>query len=52
MAVYPDLISVRQSTIVQQANHAGWSLLEIGENQLASGYVEITNAISEDKLHV
>src|SRR5579883_13766 len=30
--------SVRQSTIVQQTNHAGWSLLEAGEKSLAKPY--------------
>lgn len=44
--------SVRQSTIVQQSNHAGWSLLEIGENNLARGYVEIINVILEKITHV
>jgi chromosome partitioning protein len=37
--------SVRQSTVVQQANHAGWSLLEAGETALATAYVEVVDAI-------
>jgi len=37
--------SVRQSTVVQQTNHAGWSLLEAGEKSLASPYVEVVAAI-------
>lgn len=48
----PVFTSVRQSTIVQQSNHAGWSLLEIGEENLARGYVEIINTISTKITHV
>ena len=37
--------SVRQSTIVQQTNHAGWSLLEAGEESLAQGYLEVVDTL-------
>jgi chromosome partitioning protein len=46
--VLPELYlfsSVRQSTVVQQTNHSGWSLLEVGETKLAAAYVEVVNAI-------
>ena len=41
--------SVRQSTIVQQTNHAGWSLAEAGEQNLATAYIEVVNAIKDCK---
>jgi chromosome partitioning protein len=43
---FPDLHifnSVRQSTVVQQANNAGYSLTEIGETKLAQPYLDIVN---------
>ncbi|MGK7883756.1 MAG: ParA family protein [Crocosphaera sp.] len=39
--------SVRQSTAVQQANHAGWSLSETGEKKLAQAYLEVVQTILE-----
>lgn len=47
---FPDIrlfSSVRQSTAVQQANHAGWSLSETGEQKLAQAYLEIVKTILE-----
>jgi len=41
--------SVRQSTVVQQTNHAGWSLLEAGEKSLAQPYIEVVDAIVRSK---
>ena len=41
----PLFTSVRQSTKVQQTNHAGWSLEEAGIEPLAQGYREIIKAI-------
>jgi chromosome partitioning protein len=37
--------SVRQSTIVQQTNNAGWSLLEAGQESLAKGYIEVVDSL-------
>jgi chromosome partitioning protein len=37
--------SVRQSTVVQQTNHAGWSLSEAGETTLATAYLKVVDAI-------
>lgn len=37
--------SVRQSTTVQQTNHAGWSLLEAGEVSLAKAYTEVVESL-------
>lgn len=39
--------SLRQSTIVQQTNNAGWSLAEAGETKLSRPYVEVVKAILE-----
>lgn len=39
--------SVRQSTVVQQTNHAGWSLAETGQSGLAKAYVEVVEQIVE-----
>jgi chromosome partitioning protein len=41
--------SVRQSTIVQQTNHAGWSLLEAGEKSLAEPYLEVVEQIVKER---
>ena len=41
--------SVRQSTVVQQTNHAGWSLLEAGEKSLAQPYIEAVEAIRKGR---
>jgi chromosome partitioning protein len=52
MEALPDIhifSSVRQSTVVQQTNHAGWSLLEAGEKSLAEPYIEIVDAIVRNK---
>ena len=43
--------SVRQSTIVQQTNHAGWSLQEVGENHLALAYTEVIDRLLEKISH-
>jgi chromosome partitioning protein len=37
--------SLRQSTVVQQTNHMGWSLEESGEHALAQPYQEVIDAI-------
>nr|ADN17698.1 Cobyrinic acid ac-diamide synthase [Gloeothece verrucosa PCC 7822] len=37
--------SLRQSTIVQQTNMAGWSLAEAGETKLSKPYVEVINTV-------
>ncbi|MDJ0575971.1 MAG: ParA family protein [Xenococcaceae cyanobacterium MO_234.B1] len=37
--------SVRHSTIVQQANNAGWSLAEMGKQSLATAYTEVVNTV-------
>jgi chromosome partitioning protein len=53
-SVLPDLpifSSVRQSTVVQQANHAGWSLLEAGEDSLAQAYLEVIDVLLEASAH-
>lgn len=44
--------SVRQSTLVQQANNIGWSLEEAGEEALARPYREIIQAITKLASHV
>ncbi|MGK7897899.1 MAG: ParA family protein [Xenococcus sp. (in: cyanobacteria)] len=47
---FPDIRlfnSVRQSTAVQQANHAGWSLEETGQKKLAQAYLEVVKTILE-----
>lgn len=41
--------SLRQSTIVQHTNHAGWSLFEAGEKSLAKPYLEVVEAIIASK---
>jgi chromosome partitioning protein len=46
--VFPDLpifTSVRQSTVVQQANNAGYCLTEVGESKLAQPYSEVIKSI-------
>ena len=43
--------SVRQSTIVQQTNHAGWSLLEAGEESLAQAYLEVVDTLLNTIAH-
>ncbi|MGH2412277.1 MAG: ParA family protein [Microcystaceae cyanobacterium] len=43
--------SVRQSTVVQQTNHAGWSLLEAGEESLAKAYLEVVDALLKTQAH-
>ncbi|MEB3190244.1 MAG: ParA family protein [Snowella sp.] len=47
----PIFSSVRQSTIVQQTNHAGWSLQEVGENSLALAYTEVIDHLMEALNH-
>ena len=37
--------SVRHSTVVQQANNAGWSLAEMGKESLSNAYTEVVNAV-------
>lgn len=37
--------SVRHSTVVQQANNAGWSLAEMGKQSLAAAYTEVVDAV-------
>lgn len=44
--------SVRQSTLVQQANNMGWSLQESGEDALAKPYREIVQSITKIPSHV
>ncbi|MDJ0567975.1 MAG: AAA family ATPase [Pleurocapsa sp. MO_192.B19] len=44
--------SVRQSTIVQQTNYAGWSLAEAGEKSLATAYTEVVNTIFKARTNV
>ena len=41
--------SIRQSTVVQQCNHAGWSLVEAGKEDLGQGYVEVVKSILEKR---
>jgi len=44
--------SVRQSTLVQQANNMGWSLEEAGEEALAKPYREVVQSILKVPSHV
>lgn len=44
--------SVRQSTLVQQANNMGWSLEEAGEEALSRPYREIVHYITKAASHV
>lgn len=44
--------SVRQSTVVQRANHAGWSLVEASEKKLAKPYTEVVDTIRKVISHV
>jgi chromosome partitioning protein len=41
--------SLKQSTVVQQTNHAGWSLVEAGERALAKPYIEVVKKILDNK---
>ncbi|MEL7039472.1 MAG: ParA family protein [Cyanobacteria bacterium J06592_8] len=43
--------SVRQSTIVQQTNYSGWSLIEAGQESLAIAYAEVIDAIKKAIYH-
>lgn len=47
----PIFSSIKQSTVVQQTNSMGWSLLEAGEDTLSQPFVEVVNAILQKSRH-